>query len=195
MTGAISRGAAVVVDLLTPAPDRPTPVTAAQPQASSASAAHPRIFLVDDNPGELDLFQEAFAAIDSGAEIETSTSGYIAVARLSDLGNGVDGVLPDLVVLDIRMPLISGPDILCGIRSQRELESLPVVMVTGAANQSERERCEQLGALAVIAKPDSFTGYQHLARRLMGIARSPASSAGPAPADDGDPGAPPATPP
>jgi two-component system, chemotaxis family, response regulator Rcp1 len=162
-----------VVDLLTPTRERVRPFTGSQPQAISGSAYHPRIFLIDDNPGELEVLQEALAVIDGAAEIETSTSAHLAMARLSGLGIDAQGVLPDLVVIDIRMPIISGPDLLTGIRAQRELETLPVVMVTGAANLSERERCGLLGAIAVIAKPDDFDGYLGLARQLMGIARTP----------------------
>jgi len=78
---------------------------------------------------------------------------------------------------------------------QQELERLRVVMVTGAAEAQLRTRCQQRGALAVFDKPEDFPGYLHLARRLVGMARAPASPPPPAPGGAGDPAGPPATPP
>jgi hypothetical protein len=173
-----------VVDLLLPKSDHALRFTATRPQTINGTAYHPRIFVVDDNPGEIGVLIEAFAVIDGAAAVEICTSGHVAMAELCGLGSTPGGVLPDLVVLDIRMPLISGPDLLCGIRSQQELKALCVVMVTGAANPSERERCTRLGALAVIEKPFDFDGYLGLARRLVGIARASGSPA--TPAGDGE---------
>jgi CheY-like chemotaxis protein len=178
-----------VSELFAPAREHAKVFVAAQPQPISGAAYHPRIFCVDDNPVELDVLEEAFAVIDGAAQVETTSSGHLAIARLCGLSSPPDGGLPDLLVIDVRMPLISGPDLLNGIRSQRELKTLRVVMLTGAADAAERGRCAALGALAVIEKPLDFAGYLHLARQLMSLARTGALPESP-PDDDASSGLP-----
>lgn len=177
---------------LAPYRDHARLFTATRPQSVGGPAYHPRIFVVDDNPGEIGVLTEAFAIIDGAAEIDTCTSAQLAMVELVSLASRAGGMLPDLVVLDIHMPLISGPDLLRGMRAQQELDSVAVAMITGAANMLERGRCIQLGALAVFDKPFTFAGYLGLARRLMGLARE-SGSANRLVGDAGIPGSPPTT--
>lgn len=136
----------------------------------------PCILLVDDNPGELGLLSEAFASLGDGeAVVDTCTTGLMALAELQGhiSGPGANGSLPDLLVLDIRMPLVTGPDILRGIRGESGFGRLRVVMITSVANDEDRAHCSRLGALEVLTKPCDFAGYLALARHLVELARQP----------------------
>lgn len=127
------------------------------------------ILLVDDNSRDLGLLSEAFTSIGSPVEIETCTTGYLAFANLQSAHLGGSDPLPDLLIFDIRMPGISGVDLLHAIKGSDGLKDIPVVMLATVATQQDRDHCNQLGAVEVIEKPSNFTAYLDLARHLTGI--------------------------
>lgn len=135
----------------------------------NSTAPTPRVLLVDDNSHDLTLLSEAFANIGSPVEIETCTTGHLAFANLQVMGLG--GPLPDLLVLDLRMPGITGIELLHVLKESAGLKSIPVVMITASATVSDREQCAQYGAVELIEKPMDFPAYLVLARHLAGIMR------------------------
>ncbi len=64
-----------------------------------------------------------------------------------------EGVIPDLVVTDINMPVMNGEALLKRIKSSPRYTEIPVVIITSAANQSMVKRLTQIGAHAVLNKP------------------------------------------
>lgn len=78
---------------------------------------------------------------------------------LVEYGNGLDAMLgfssllPDLVLLDISLPEMDGPDVLRAIRADDRLRRLPVVALTAHAMTGDRERFLQLGFDSYVAKP------------------------------------------
>jgi two-component system, cell cycle response regulator DivK len=78
---------------------------------------------------------------------------------LVEYGNGLDAMLgfttimPDLVLLDISLPEMDGPEVLGAIRADARLRGLPVVALTAHAMTGDRERFLQLGFDSYVAKP------------------------------------------
>lgn len=136
-----------------------------------STASIPRVLLVDDNSRDLTLLSEAFANIGSPVEIETCTTGHLAIANLQAFGLGMGGPLPDLLVLDLRMPGITGIELLHALKGSAGLKDIPVVMITAIATVSDREQCAQYGAVELLEKPVDFPAYLVLARHLAGIMR------------------------
>ena len=135
----------------------------------TSTPAIPRILLVDDSSQDLNLLSEAFANIDFPVEVETCTTGHLAFANLQAACLDTDDRLPDLLVIDIRMPGITGVELLHAIKGSDGLKAIPVVMITTVATQRDREQCAQFGAVGVIEKPGDFPAYLQLARHLTGI--------------------------
>jgi len=131
--------------------------------------AIPHILLVDDSSQDLTLLSEAFASIDFPAEVETCTTGHLAFANLQASCLGASDPLPDLLVIDIRMPGITGVDLLHAIKGIDRLTDIPVVMITTVSTPRDREQCSQFGAVEVIEKPVDFPAYIQLAQHLIGI--------------------------
>lgn len=102
------------------------------------------ILYVDDEP---DLREVAVMALELDTEIAVRdcSSGAEALALLQSWR-------PDLVLLDVMMPVMDGPATHAAIL-ERFGEGLPVVYITARAQESEQERLKGLGAIGVIAKP------------------------------------------
>jgi CheY-like chemotaxis protein len=72
--------------------------------------------------------------------------------------------LPAVVFLDLKLPLLSGHDVLAWIRRQRELESLVVIVLTSSNEPSDLNRCYALGANSYVVKPPTPEQLEELAK-------------------------------
>lgn len=102
-----------------------------------------KIGLVEDNPDNRLLVQAMLGDIFEIVEYE---SGEAAVAGLVENK-------PDLVLLDISMPGMDGPEVLSYIRSVESLQGLPVIALTAHAMDSDREKYLQMGFDHYLTKP------------------------------------------
>jgi len=131
---------------------------------SPGAAGSLLVFLVDDD----DLVQEAVQAIleTLGHRVETANGGEEALAMLM---NGLD---PDVVILDLNMPGIDGAETLVRLRTLRP--DLPVLLSTGRADQNALDLVETHANVSLLSKPFSL---QDLRKRLEPIPRSARSPA------------------
>jgi CheY-like chemotaxis protein len=119
-----------------------------------------RVLYVDDEP---DIREVALLSLRLDPEIEVHAveSGFAALSMLEK-----DKFLPDLVLLDVMMPGMDGPNTLALLREHASMRRTPVVFMTARAQGFECERLLELGAAAVISKPfDPMT----LAKQLRAI--------------------------
>jgi two-component system, cell cycle response regulator DivK len=102
------------------------------------------ILIVDDNEISLRLCRDLLQAY--GYETAEATDGPEAIEMLH-------ANRPDLVLLDIQMPNMSGLDVIRSIRNDPNLSSLPVAALTAFGLSNEREACLEAGCDAYLAKP------------------------------------------
>jgi CheY-like chemotaxis protein len=103
------------------------------------------ILYVDDEPDIREIVQMALGLAPT-LSVSTADSGIRALQSMQ-------AKRPDLVLLDVMMPNMDGPTTLQQMRSQAELQSIPVIFMTAKAMPQEVARFRSLGAAAVIAKP------------------------------------------
>jgi CheY-like chemotaxis protein len=126
-----------------------------------------KILIVDDDVDFCCLFQLAFHEVDAGNSVEAIHDGRSAVSHLRQLTDGNrDAIIPGLILLDLRMPEVSGLDVLRWIRSQSALSHVPVVVFTGLEGGKELAQSVALGATAVREKPFSYRELIHEAKEL-----------------------------
>lgn len=125
-----------------------------------AVPAVPRILVVDD---EIDLAQLIKHALERGrdaiVEIVTSGDAALEAVRLAP---------PDLVILDLNLPVVDGTDVCRRIRSQPSTASMPVIMLTARTAETDRVSGLDLGADDYITKPFSL---RELAARVRAVLR------------------------
>lgn len=103
----------------------------------------PKIAVVEDNPDNRMLVQ---ALLEGRYEIVEYETGKEAVA-------GLEEARPDLVLLDISLPEVDGPEVLAWIRDTEELSDLPVIALTAHAMAGDREKFLSQGFDDYVTKP------------------------------------------
>jgi PleD family two-component response regulator len=122
-----------------PAPTKP------QPGAASATASAPaRILIADDNPQGAELL-EAYLS-DSGHEIQTAADGEETLRKVQQWR-------PDLILLDIMMPKISGFEVCKRLRADAGTRDIAVLMITALDQPSDVERAVEVGTDDFLTKP------------------------------------------
>ena len=111
------------------------------------------ILLVEDNPGDVRLTEEALKEGKVLNNIHLAVDGVEAVSFLQKEGKYSDAVRPDLILLDLNLPKKDGREVLKEIKSQDGLKTIPVVMLTTSNAEADIEECYRLGCNAFFSKP------------------------------------------
>ncbi|MBW4474608.1 MAG: response regulator [Stenomitos rutilans HA7619-LM2] len=123
-----------------------------------------RILLVEDDPNDVELIQLAFRNYSLVNQVDLVTDGEQAIQYLL----GQEGVpprpLPRLVLLDLKLPKISGIRVLQTLRSYPRTQRLVIVVMTSSQEDSDLNTCYDLGVNSYIVKPLDFQQFLAVAR-------------------------------
>ncbi|MHA4847774.1 response regulator [Flavitalea antarctica] len=111
-----------------------------------------RILLIDDDSDDREMFCEAIGELSPDVICYFATDGYKAFSKLQT----GEFELPDLIFLDINMPLISGWDCLQKFKEHPGYRQIPVIMYSTSSNYFDIEKANNLGALLFFTKPSNF---------------------------------------
>ncbi len=115
-----------------------------------------RLFLIEDNPAEVRLIQEAIKEAELSEIIELSYA-YDGEEACETLDTAKILNKPfDLVLLDLNMPKVNGKEVLEKIKTDPDLEATPVIMVTNSDYKKDMIECYRLGANGYMQKPADF---------------------------------------
>ena len=120
-----------------------------------------RVLIVEDNELNMKLFNDLLEA-----------HGY----RTLQTRDGVEALQmarehrPDLILMDIQLPEVSGLEVTKWIKEDEELRTIPVIAVTAFAMKGDEERIRQGGCEAYISKPISIATFLDAVRRHLGEA-------------------------
>lgn len=160
--------------------------------AYGRSMGRPVVFWVEDNEHDVELMRTAFVIAGVDADFVVAEQAHAAFRY-------VDGLTPykgtprppDLIILDLRLPAISGESVLAELRKHRSFSTVPIVIFTSSADPRELQRCRDHGATECITKPPSFGGYAEvvtlLKRYLPTSGGNPALDRDPEPVKPDDP--------
>lgn len=125
--------------------------------------------LVEDLEDDVELVRRAFAKAAVPNPIHVVRSGEEALKYLSGTGqyaNRAEHPLPDLILLDLRMPGMDGFEVLAWIRSQTGIRTIPVVVLTSSDLVWDVNRAYELGASSFLVKPMDFEDYARLGKLI-----------------------------
>lgn len=111
------------------------------------------ILLVEDNPADIRLVEEAFKETEIDTELDIVTDGVAAMDYLYDKINSNQGNLPDLILLDLNLPKKDGREVLVEIKDNKELKRIPVVILTTSSSKEDIYETYAHYANSYVVKP------------------------------------------
>lgn len=120
---------------------------------------HPSILLIDDSPGECELFRAAIR--ESGIDVSLQTESTVQ-ETCRFLAETYDTMrLPSLILLDLKLGKQHGLDVLRRLRSDARTKHLPVIVFTTSDDPADIAACYTAGANGFVAKPDTYEALVH----------------------------------
>jgi chemotaxis family two-component system response regulator Rcp1 len=111
------------------------------------------ILLVEDNPGDVRLTQEAFRDAKVRNNMVVVGDGLEAMAYLKQENKYAHAIRPDLILLDLNLPRMNGFEVLDAIKADESLKRIPVVVLTTSQAEQDILRSYDLHANAYVTKP------------------------------------------
>ena len=127
-----------------------------------------KILVVEDNELNLKLFCDLLRA--HGYAVEPVRDGREALARAREF-------VPDMVVMDIQMPHISGLELIEQMKADADLRHMPIMAVTAYAAKGDEERIRDAGAEGYVSKPITLMKFIEAVRGLLALAEERAAAA------------------
>ena len=119
--------------------------------------------MVEDNPMDVELIIDAFKEARLTNKIHVARNGKEALDYL--FGQG-ENPLPDIVLLDLKMPGIDGHEVLRKIKSADKLKRLPVIILTSSRDEGDRAMSYDNGANSYLVKPVSFDDFLKVVKQV-----------------------------
>lgn len=126
------------------------------------------ILLVEDNPQDVELTLEALSEHNLANNVIVVNDGVEALEYLNYGGRYKDRKKgkPAVILLDIKMPLMDGIELLETIRDDERFKTLPVVMLTSSREEPDLKRCYELGVNAYVVKPVNFSDFLDAVKQI-----------------------------
>lgn len=124
------------------------------------------ILLIEDNPGDVRLTQEAFKEGNLGVNLSVVMDGVEAVYYLRKTGKYTEVTTPDLILLDLNLPKRDGREVLEDIKTDPVLMFIPVVVLTTSNAEQDILKTYRLHANCYINKPVDFEKFFDVIQKI-----------------------------
>ncbi len=122
------------------------------------------IFLVEDNPMDIDLTKRAFARRKVLNPIEIARDGEEAIEHIARWEAGEPQ--PVVILLDLKLPKIDGLEVLQRVKSHPKFSTIPVIVLTSSSEDRDIDTAYRLGANSYIVKPVDFEKFLEVASQI-----------------------------
>ena len=122
------------------------------------------VLIIEDRVVDLDLTKRALARHHVINPIHTARDGEEALAYIQRWEEGEP--LPVFILLDIKLPKVSGLSVLSAIKSHPRFRTIPIVMLTGSEDDTDIQEAYKLGCNSYIVKPVDFDKFMDIASRI-----------------------------
>jgi CheY-like chemotaxis protein len=114
-----------------------------------------RLLLVEDNPADAMLVEIGLESTEAAYTLEVAKDGAEAIELLLRIGqNGISA--PDLILLDLNLPKVTGQEVLLMIKAQPSLQAIPVIVLSSSSEQSDIMAAYRHGASSYLRKRGSI---------------------------------------
>lgn len=126
----------------------------------------PRILLVEDNPGDIRLTQEAFKESSLDIQMDVVTDGEMALNFLFKKGRFANSLKPDIVLLDLNLPKKNGIEVIKELKADAVLKKIPVIVLTTSDADHDISKAYSLHANCYILKPVDFDDFARVIKLI-----------------------------
>jgi CheY-like chemotaxis protein len=126
------------------------------------------IIVVDDDREDhliMNDYFDMFALADKVKYFQNGSQG------LSYLTGTEDKELPDLILLDLNMPIMNGTQMLIQVKRDPRLKDIPVIIYSTSENETEKRKCLSFGALDYVVKPSSYDAGFKMVQRFATLVK------------------------
>lgn len=124
------------------------------------------VLLVEDNPGDVRLTQEAFKEAKMSIQLDVTMDGAEAIKFLRREGEYADATTPDLILLDLNLPKKDGREVLKEIKTDDTLKRIPVVVLTTSNAEQDILKSYNLHVNCYINKPVDFEKFFDIIQKI-----------------------------
>lgn len=121
-----------------------------------------KILLIDDDLDDQFFFKEVIESIDAALHCDTATNGKIALEKLK-----VCLSLPEIIFLDINMPIMNGVDFMIQIKKEKALTEIPICILTTSNIARDVKLAKELGAHCFLTKPNDFSMLRKQLQQIL----------------------------
>ena len=124
------------------------------------------VLLVEDDPGDVLIAREALRAGGLETQLDVVSDGVEALAYLRREDGYASATRPDLILLDLNLPRMSGHEVLAEVKADESLRRIPVVVLSTSASSADVIRCYDLHANVYVPKPVDFDDFTEVVRQI-----------------------------
>ncbi|MFX0592736.1 response regulator [Melissospora conviva] len=125
-----------------------------------------RILVVDDDPGDVLMIEEALDGSDIDKVIDVVSDGEEAMEFLRREGRHTTAARPDMILLDLNMPRMDGRQVLSAVKTDEDLRTIPIVVLTTSNADTDILGSYTLQANAYVTKPIDLDDFNDVVRRI-----------------------------
>lgn len=125
-----------------------------------------QILLVEDTDTDIQLTIEAFKRAKVANHLHVAKDGRKAMAFLRRESQYAAAPRPDLILLDLKLPIMDGYEVLTALKADNDLKTIPVVVLTGSPREPDVLRSYNLHASCYITKPVDFDQFVNVVNQI-----------------------------
>ena len=133
----------------------------------------PEVLLVEDNPADVELVEEALAEAALDCVLLVVRDGLQAIKLVERLNADASQRCPDVVLLDLNLPNVTGEAVLSHLRSSARWRAAKVLIISSSNAAADRERTMKLGASDYFHKPSNLEQFMKLGPRVRALLALP----------------------
>jgi chemotaxis family two-component system response regulator Rcp1 len=130
------------------------------------SKQKPRVLLVEDNPGDIRLTQEALKDSEVEIVLDVVSDGEQAIDFLMKRNKHADAIRPNIILLDLNLPKKNGIEVLKEIKGHESLKKIPVIVLTTSDADHDISKAYSFNANCYILKPVDFDDFSKVIRLI-----------------------------
>ena len=125
------------------------------------------ILLIEDNAADVELFREALGETQWEHRLTHAWDGLAGLAILRSGAAATPPYRPDLILLDLNLPILSGREVLDALKADPRLANIPVAVTSGSDWERATLAAAGLEVASYLIKPNTWSGFQELAGRVL----------------------------